>query len=697
MKFSVCLALQRTMLLLTCVCALNLLNGSTARAQKSVPARPTAQPQPTAPPPTKQSSYNAPAVQDSSALATPRERRAKAYAKLLEGQRYLSGARGAAGITRESLQSAQQSLQQAAELDPTLAEAHTALAEINFFFLDDLEEAQRETNKAISIDKDNLGAHRILSRILSLKAGLDEGKLDRAAASRAIAELREVTRLIPNDAEAWALLGELYLASGRDKEAIDALQNYAAAPSSIDTRFYQVVTQGRTLSPDAAQARLGEVFLKAGRSAEAIAAIRRAIEINPENGQYVQLLTQAVEAGGDDHGVIADLQRLSASNPANVSMIRLLAETQVRVNRVDDAVKTLRDAIAKRSDGEREQLLLVNELVQVLTEALRYDEAIAAYEGLLKSRGIGDKLLTSDVDKQYAAAFLERIINLQRQANRLDGAAATVERMRRLLGPDDASADFQYIQLLNEQGKRKEALEAVRAARLKHPEQQADFLRLEADTLSKMGNVDEAATLLRTQLTGKPEDDYTTQLNIANLYLEAGRGKESGEAARKALDLAAPGDSLKIMQALVMLSSAQERAGDMKGAEESLRRVLVKDPNNAVVLNNLGYFLADHNDRLPEALDMIKRAVKAEPNNPSFLDSLGWVYFKLGQLDDAERYLTEAARHNGRSVAIQEHLGDLYQKRGKSDLAKIAWRKALSLSSDATEIARLKIKLGGSK
>ena len=143
-----------------------------------------------------------------------------------------------------------------------------------------------------------------------------------------------------------------------------------------------------------------------------------------------------------------------------------------------------------------------------------------------------------------------------------------------------------------------------------------------------------------------------------------------------------------------MLSSAQERANDLKGAEETLRRILAKDPNNATALNNLGYFLADHDERLADALDLTKRAVHIGPTNPSFLDGAPHQVADR-QLDEAERYLSDAARRNTRSVAIQEHLGDLNQKRGRTEEARAAWRKALALATEANDTARLKTKLGG--
>lgn len=659
---------------------------------------PVAQPTPTPARTNATRPANAPAQTPApQASLSPRERRVKAYAKLMEGQRFFTNARGAGGITREDLRAAQAAFEQAATLDPTLSEAHTALAEIAFFFLDDQTLAEREASTAVRIDNNNFGAHRILARIYSLKAGLDSDKTDRAAADRAISSLNNVLRLDPNDPEALALLGEFYARTGRENEAIEAFRRWMGAPVTVDTNFYKVITQGRELSPDAAAARLAEALLKAGRTAESVDAIRRALAISPENSAYLALLGEAIDAGGDSDVAISELQRMIVANPANLAAISLLAHAQARSGKVDAAVATLRAAATARPNDSRElqqrRRRLVDDLAGVLADALRYDEAIAAYEDQLKARGFNtDTPLTADSDKEAARPLLERIINLQRQAGRLDDAYITAGRMRRLLGSNDPRADFYSVAVLREQGKRREALEAVRAARLKHPGV-AEFLGLEAETLAELGQVEEGATLLRARLTGKVEDDYPAYLSIANLYLQAGRGREAVVAARKLLELAPPNQPQLVAQALIMLASAQERAGDAKGAEESLRRILSTTPNDATALNNLGYFLTERGERLPEALDMIKRAVKSEPTNPNYLDSLGWVYFKLGQLDEAERYLNDAARRNTRSSTVQEHLGDLHQKRGQLDAARAAWRKALGLTTDASDITRLKAKI----
>jgi tetratricopeptide (TPR) repeat protein len=138
---------------------------------------------------------------------------------------------------------------------------------------------------------------------------------------------------------------------------------------------------------------------------------------------------------------------------------------------------------------------------------------------------------------------------------------------------------------------------------------------------------------------------------------------------------------------------AQER---LDAAEESYREALRLSPDDPAMLGHIGHFLVEQNKSLTEAVKLIERAVKAQPANPSFLHSLGWAYLKLGRLEDAERYLSESARRGGMPATVQEHLGDVYSRRGDISRAQAAWGKALSLSSEADATARLKAKLSGS-
>ena len=94
--------------------------------------------------------------------------------------------------------------------------------------------------------------------------------------------------------------------------------------------------------------------------------------------------------------------------------------------------------------------------------------------------------------------------------------------------------------------------------------------------------------------------------------------------------------------------------------------------------NDLGYLWADRGKNLQRAEKMIRKAVKAQPENPAYLDSLGWVLFRLGKFDKAVTHLEKAVTNpSGSDATIWDHLGDCYHRLGKIENAKDAWQKAL--------------------
>jgi Flp pilus assembly protein TadD len=115
--------------------------------------------------------------------------------------------------------------------------------------------------------------------------------------------------------------------------------------------------------------------------------------------------------------------------------------------------------------------------------------------------------------------------------------------------------------------------------------------------------------------------------------------------------------------------------------ESDLRLILQKQPDNANALNALGYTLTDRTDRHDEAFVLIQKAVDIAPKNAFYLDSLGWVYYKLGDLENAEKYLQEAVAIQG-DAEFLAHLGEVIWERGRHEEAKQIWLKAKQLSKD---------------
>jgi predicted Zn-dependent protease len=105
--------------------------------------------------------------------------------------------------------------------------------------------------------------------------------------------------------------------------------------------------------------------------------------------------------------------------------------------------------------------------------------------------------------------------------------------------------------------------------------------------------------------------------------------------------------------------------------------VLALQPDNSIALNYLGYMLADRGKDLPQALAMIKKAVKLDPMNYAYLDSLGWAYFKMGNYAEAEKNLRQACDRDSTDPTVHDHLGQLYEKTGRLKLAAEQWELSL--------------------
>ena len=638
-----------------------------------------------------------------------REDREAAYVGLMEGQRFYLQAINAQ--SPGGLFAAKEAFRKAVELNPNLAEGYTALAEIAWLSFrvlrvrgaergkdSDLEETIAAAGAAIKVSPDSFRARQLLAMAFTEKSNLQQGNLNTEFADKAIAEWKSVARIDPRNAEAFAILNLFYEKMRKPTERIEALKNWLAASSPIDSRYYQSIAQTReTLSPDNALLKLGKALLEAGRAAEAIEFLSRAIADNPQNEQATELLREAIESGDfSNSSIVMDaLRQVIFANPKNSVLVLLLADLQMRGGKTDEAVKILLEAIAKMPAGEDSAVAdLQVKLGDIYLENERYADAAAAFQTALKLRKIESSIVTEE-ELGFAMNAYEKIVRSYKNANRLPEAKAAIEKAKILLGKDDTFADDLLIDFYRETGKRDEALKLVRERRSRYREDYG-LLRLEAGILTEMGRVDEAVALIKPLLNKTSEnpspqyDDFTNYIFMATLYTEAKRGREAIQTANQAFAAARNEEEKQI--AKTVLASAQQVSGDFVSAEATLRALLKQTPRNPMALNNLGYFLVERNVKLAEALSLIQQAVEIDPTNPSYLDSLGWAYFKLGKFVEAEKYLKNAARLTS-SATTFEHLGDVYQKLNKTELAKANWRKALNLIFDKAAADRLKLKL----
>jgi tetratricopeptide (TPR) repeat protein len=639
-------------------------------------------------------------------IEVSREKREQAFAKLYEAQRWIWMMKRTRSQTVlvNSLKSAREALKKAIELNPNLAEAYTTLAELNIIIIPgNKDEALLLAGIASKLNPDNFGARQILAQVYTEKSLINTENLESNFAQKAVSEWKEVTRLDPRNAEAWAFLSVFYERLNKSDERIAALRKWlsSTAPMERDQFFYRrLFGKSEDLSPENAALKLGDALIKSEQSAEAVEVLSRTIADQPDNALAIDLLRQAIQISEvkTTNKTIELIQQAVFANPSNLALIELLSETQIRLGKTDDAVKTLNNFIQSANKSDKSSIAnLQVSLGDIYLQASRSDEALSVYEQALTSFGIEKTPLTTEDQREFAVRVFEKIIRTLKNAGKSTEAKAVIERARILLGSTDLFADKQLITLLRESGKKDEALSTIRTLR-KNFADDYPLLRTEATILTELGRVEEGVALIKELINQKSAvpsayyDDFSNYLFISGLYTQAKKTKEAIETAQKAFGVAESSERKQL--ANLSLATAQHLSGNHQLAESTLRGILKQTPDNPIALNNLGYFLLERNDRIAEAVKMIEQALKIDPTNASYLDSLGWGYYKLGKLEESERYLKEAIRYNPASSATFEHLGDLYLKQGKADLAKSAWQKAIAFSSDPEARNRLKAKVG---
>ena len=207
--------------------------------------------------------------------------------------------------------------------------------------------------------------------------------------------------------------------------------------------------------------------------------------------------------------------------------------------------------------------------------------------------------------------------------------------------------------------------------------------RLRAQALAKGGRVAEALKLLEDGVAARP-DSREYVVGLADLYADQ---KRTGDAVRM-LELARKtfGDDETLA---LRLAGAYEAGGRLDMAEREFRRLLSDDPLNANAMNSLAYMLAERGLRLPEAIELAERALKVQPGNPAYLDTLAWALFKSGKAADAVGPMARAAAALAGSSVIQDHRGDVLMATGKPADAVAAWERALT--GDGEDIDRAAI------
>jgi tetratricopeptide (TPR) repeat protein len=265
------------------------------------------------------------------------------------------------------------------------------------------------------------------------------------------------------------------------------------------------------------------------------------------------------------------------------------------------------------------------------------------------------------------------------------------------LGGDQTERGYeQIVETYRNEKQWGQALAVAQEAAQKLPDSREMKMNL-AQQLADNDQGAAAVSQVKALLQNKPSD-REVYLTLAQIQTSLKQFKDAEESAAQAEKLSVKPEEKNY--ATFMAGSVYEREKKYDLAEQKFKAVLADDARNAPVLNYLGYMLADRGLRLDEALGYIKKAIAQEPENAAYLDSLGWVYYKMGNYDLAEANLLKAVNKMGNDGTVQDHIADLYFKTGRLKQAAAHWERALDewnkttkTQVDSSDVARVQKQL----
>ena len=321
------------------------------------------------------------------------------------------------------------------------------------------------------------------------------------------------------------------------------------------------------------------------------------------------------------------------------------------------ALQSMNTAVRQHSDNHQIRLIYA----RMLVDAGQLEEARSQFRLLQRNQ-------PEDGDVIYALALLAM------KAGDLSEAKRHFNQLI-AIGERDEEARISLGQIALQNGKDAEAIgwfQSVGPESERYMEVQIQAARL----ILQQQNLAAALTYLRGLSLHSQADIALRYQGEADLLTSAGEHLQAMEVYDEAIALFMSHSDLLYGRALLA-----EKLDRLEQAEEDLRRILDQEPEHIHALNALGYTLVDRTDRYQEGLQYIMRAYQQRPDDPAILDSMGWAYFRLNELDKAEVYLRKAFSEYP-DAEIGAHLGEVLWVRGKLDEARAIWRQAHELNAE---------------
>jgi len=402
--------------------------------------------------------------------------------------------------------------------------------------------------------------------------------------------------------------------------------------------------------------RVGQMTLKDRQAL--LVGLDEMLVVNPNEPQVLFSKAALLEALGEGQAALETANALLRLKPDELNFIILKANLLSDLNQKRAARALLSEQLVRNPDQPRLRLLLA----RLLFEAQAFSDARAQYQMLHEIRPEDGEILFAlamlsieQEDFSQARRHLGRLVRTDQRVNQAqyylglvaektgDVALALREFAKVNGGYEYLSAQGRIVELISVNQSLEDARAHLAEKKLAHKGLRAQFDLIEGQLLSRVDAKDALFKHLDEAIKAQADD-------IPLLYFRAMSGQKY--------------DRLDIL-------------------ERDLKQVLALDPDNADAMNALGYTLADQTDRYDEAYVLIEKALSLKPDEPAFIDSMGWVLYRLNRYEEAIDYL-EQAFEQFPNDEVAAHLGEVLWQSGKTRRAKRVWKEALSETPDST-------------
>lgn len=375
---------------------------------------------------------------------------------------------------------------------------------------------------------------------------------------------------------------------------------------------------------------------------------KRALEItdelikkDPENSQYYIVRADIYSAQNKKKQAVKDLEK-SIKIDNNSTAKLMLAELYLMQNNEEKAVKLLEEV---SSDNENISAIIEQNIGKIYTESGNFDKAIEVY-----------KRLAGKLYGKSKAIILMQLGDVLNKSGRYEEAGQVFEELT-TLAPDE-TINYYIAGKFYEYTKNYEKAEKMYLGALNINPTYAQTLKRLAVVYLLQDRTKDAIKYIN--MIDELERDVDYYLLKAECYSIEKDNKTAMVILEDALK-----ENPTNTQVLVFLASLYEEAGNIDRTLELVKKALEIEPENPIFQNFLGFMYAEMGTNLDEALVLIEKALKKEPENGAYLDSLGWVYYKKKDYKKAYKYITEALKYMPEEKELQDHLDAVKKAMGK--------------------------------